>query len=135
MLAVETGGRGLRGLIYDDDKGVVARVSAAMSRSGFEVCGPVGTVADAVRTAVAEHPDVIVLALDVSGPLGLGLLPVLHAVAPSCAIVVLSSFDTLSLPALEAGAYELLADDDMAGLERALRRLASEAARVRNGVD
>lgn len=131
---MEAGSLSPRGLIYDDDDAVVVRVAEAMRRRGFGVAGVVTKVAEAVRAAIADRPDVIVLRLELIGPFGLGLLPVLHAASPGSAIVVLSSLSTLDLRALDAGAYALLGEGDAHGLERCLEQVACEA-KLRSGAD
>ena len=117
----------LQGLVYDDDPDTRRAVVAILARCGFQVAGYVASPADALVAATA-NPDVIVLDLALSGSRGLGILAALRAVAPGCALVVLSPFGALRQAALEAGACDFIDKRDMRQLEGCLRAVAEQAA-------
>lgn len=120
--------RRLRALVYEDDAATRRAVGVIADRCGFDVVGEVESAADAVLAAELSRPDAIVVDLALTGVLGLGILRTLQVAAPECAIVVLSSFETMRRPALQAGAYEFVGNSDLRRLERCLRRVAREAA-------
>lgn len=112
------------GLICTDDEVTRGAVRAMMARRGFTVVAEVDSAAAAIEAAARWSPEVAVVDLAVTAGLGLGILARLLGVAPRCAVVVLSDFPGLDLAALEAGAAELVAEHDLRGLDRCLRRLS-----------
>jgi hypothetical protein len=100
-----------------------------MRRCGFAVLYN-GEPARDIPTAVGRlRPDLLVLELALAGARGLGIVPAVLDAAPGCRVVLVSTFDKLRAPALEAGAYDLVGRDDFRDLEQCLRRLQAEAGR------
>lgn len=95
-----------------------------MGTRGLEVVAEVDTAAAAIDAAARWQPDVLVVDLAVTAGLGLGLLARLHDAAPEGSIVVLSAFPDLDVAAIEAGAVDVVAEDDLRGLGRCLDRAA-----------
>ena len=98
-----------------------------MNRCGYDVVAVVSTPA-AMSATRRVQPHALVLDLAVTGELGLKVLPHLLAASPGVAIVVLSSFESLTAAAVEAGAYDLLARSDLRLLERSLLTVALRQA-------
>ena len=121
-----------RGLVCDDEPASRRAVEAILAGCGFEVVASVGSAAEALVATELSSPDVVVLDLALAGDLGLRLIAALRFAQPGCAVVVLSSFTSLRRPALDAGAYDFVADAgaDLRELEACLRRLVDERARV-----
>lgn len=116
----------LRGLCCNDDPSTGRAIEAILGRCGFEVVGQVCSAADTMVAAGLCEPDAVVLDLVLTGDLGLDALAALRAVAPRCAVVVISSLDTMAPAALDAGAYDFVDIADLRALERSLRRLSTE---------
>lgn len=121
-----------RGLVCDDAPASRRAVEAILAGCGFEVVASVGSAAEALVATELSSPDVIVLDLALTGDLGLRVVAALRAAHSGCAVVVLSSFASLRRPALDAGAYDFVADAgaDLRELEGCLRRLADERAYI-----
>jgi DNA-binding NarL/FixJ family response regulator len=115
----------LRGLSCIDDPATRRAVDVILRRCGYHVIAEVGSAAEAIVAAGVGKPDAVVLDLALTGDLGLGVLAALHAASPGCAVIVVSSFDTMRPATLEAGAYDFLANSDLRVLERSLLRLAA----------
>lgn len=118
----------LRALSCNDDAPSRRAVAAILRRCGYDVVGDVRSAAEAIVAAAVGQPDAIVLDLGRTGDLGLGALDALHEASPGCAVIVVSSFETMRSAALEAGAYGFVGNSDLRALERSLRRLAAERA-------
>ncbi len=123
----------LRALFCNDGAASRRAVEVMLHRCGFDVVGDVASAIEAVVAASVGEPDAVVLDLGLTGDLGLGALAALHAASPGCAVILVSSFDTMRAAALEAGAYDFVGNADLRVLERSLRRLAAERRRVRQG--
>lgn len=121
-----------RGLVCDDDASSRRAVEAILERCGFHVVASVASAAEALVAAELSAPDVIVLDLALTGDLGLRVIAALRAADAGCAVVVLSAFTSLRGPALDAGAYDFVADAgaDLRELEGCLRRLVDERAQA-----
>lgn len=119
-------GQPLRWLCWIDEPNTSRAVGAVLRRCGFETAGAVTSPAEALVATGGCEPDVVVLDLALTGELGLGAVQALHAVAPKCAVVVVSSFDTMRPAALQAGAYDFVGLSDLRLLERCMRRLAAD---------
>ncbi len=113
------------GAVYDDPSTRPA-VSAIMERCGFSVALLRGPGSELVEQTRDVSPEVVVVDLASGGSRGLRVVVDLRTAVPSCAVIVLSPFEGLREPALEAGAYELAGTDDLRDLERCLRRLTAE---------
>lgn len=120
----------LRGLLCNDEPATRRAVEVILRRCGYHVIAEVGSAADAIVDARVGKPDAVVLDLALTGDLGLGALAALHAASPGCAVIVVSSFDTMRPAALEAGAYDFVGNSDLRALERSLQRLAAGGPQV-----
>lgn len=120
----------LRGLLCNDEPATRRAVEVILRRCGYNVIAEVGSAAEAIVAAGVGTPDVMVLDLALTGDLGLGALAALYAASPGCAVIVVSSFDTMRPATLEAGAYDFVGNSDLRALERSLQRLAAEGPRV-----
>lgn len=119
-------GRTLRGLCCDDEPAACRAVEAILDRCGFEVVAPVASAGEAVAAAAAARPDALVIDLALTGDPGLRTLALVRAAAPGCAVIVVSSLDTMGPAARDAGAYDFVAKSDLRALETCLRRLVGE---------
>jgi len=125
-----TGGRTvLRALIVEDEPSLCRSLRATVSAFGFTDVADVPAGNDAIEVAATTDPNLIVLDVDLMGSRGLQLIPALLAVAPSCALVVLSSFDSLRFAALEAGAFAVVGKSDLRELQRELARMPGGSGR------
>ena len=115
----------LRAVSCTDSAANRRAVEAILLRGGFHIFAEVGSALDAIAAASVGQPDVVVLDIALTGDLGLRALRELHDAAPACAVIVVSSFETLRPASLAAGAYEFVGNADLRALERALRRLAT----------
>jgi two-component system response regulator RegA len=75
-------------LIIEDDATFSATLARALRRRGH-VVSIAATPDEALESVLAEHPDWIVLDLNLAGASGLALLPRLRERLPDCRIVVL----------------------------------------------
>ncbi len=89
----------LRVLLVDDDPDMRGLLVLMLAEDGrFAVVGHASDGAEAVRLAVSEQPDVVVLDLQMPGMDGLTALPLLRERLPHARIVVMSAFpDPLTL--------------------------------------
>lgn len=110
-------------LVLCAETGMARAVHAIVERCGFAAVRRVASAAEALVIAQEVTPDVVVADLPSTGILGLGLVTSLRRVAPLSQVVVLSSFDTLRSAALDTGALELVASNDLRLLEACLRRM------------
>lgn len=117
----------LRALCWIDDADTCRVLATVLRRCGFEVVGEVTSVADALVAAGVCQPHAVVVDVALTGDLGLGAVRAVHAVAPPCAVLVISPFETMKSAAMEAGAYDVLGYSDLRVLEHSLKRLATEA--------
>lgn len=96
----------LRVLLVDDDPDMRGLVEIMLEEDGrFAVVAHASNGLEAVRLAEQEHPDVVVLDLQMPGMDGLTALPMLRERLPRARIVVVSAFpDPLTLAdAIEQG--------------------------------
>lgn len=83
-----------RVLIAEDDSLTRSTMAAALTASGFHVCGDASTAAEAIRVFAEVGADVALLDLDLgSGPTGLDLAIELRKRSPCVGLVLLTSFD------------------------------------------
>ncbi|MFC4112374.1 response regulator [Nonomuraea zeae] len=111
----------LRLLIADDHPIVRDGLRAALgSEADFEIVGEAADGAQAVRLAAELHPDIVLMDLRMPGMGGVSAIRELSGTGPR--VLVLTTFDTDVLPALEAGASGyLLKDAPPEELVRAVR--------------
>ena len=116
-------------LVCDDEPATTRAVEAILRRCGFDVLASAPSAAEALRAA-AGGVDVVVVDLALTGDRGLGVIEAFHAARPGCAVVVLSPFDSLHGPAMDAGAFAFVATwpADPHDLERCLHTAAGMLA-------
>ena len=82
-----------RVLVVEDDDFTRTLVSSLVSSLGYEVCGQVATVTEAMSLAQELKPELALLDLDLGeGPTGVHLAHGLRKLNPNIAIVMLSSY-------------------------------------------
>lgn len=81
-------------LVVEDNADLLNALTRTLQSSGYEVC-PAGDAVDAVRSAVDEHPDLVLLDLGLPGGGGVGVLQHIENLPALCAIpvIVLSGRD------------------------------------------
>ncbi|GGS74739.1 response regulator [Nonomuraea spiralis] len=100
----------MRVLIVDDHPIVRDGLRAALgAEPGLEIVGEAGDGAEAVRLSAELRPDVVLMDLRMPGMDGLAAIRELSGSGPR--VLVLTTFDTDILPALEAGASGYLLKD------------------------
>ena len=88
---MKSGTETIRVLIVDDHKIIRDGLRDLISsREGMAVVGDAGNRADALSLATREHPDIIVLDLDLGDESGLELIPELHRVDEEVSIIILT---------------------------------------------
>lgn len=108
-----------------------AVLAHAVEAAGFEVVGMVGHWVEAVERVADLTVDVAVVDLALTGSVGVRLISVLRAAAPSCAVIALSPLEEIDLLVLEAGADEVVQPTDLRPLTAALERIAARRAHAR----
>jgi DNA-binding NarL/FixJ family response regulator len=88
-----SGGERLRVFILDDHELVRRGLQELLEGEGFEVVGTSGTAAEATRHIPALKPDVSVLDVRLPDGTGIEVCRDVHAVDPSLACVMLTSYD------------------------------------------
>lgn len=116
------------GVICEDDVAACRALDAILTRRGYTVLATVSSAEELLRAVAGLQAQVILIELALAGLAGLRILPALAAVAPGCAVVVLSPFVDLRPSAIEAGAYDLVDTRDLRDLDRCLDRLVAETA-------
>ena len=111
-----------RALVVQDDGWTRIAMRCVLVRCGFEVT-EVGSTGEALETAAAIRPRVVVVDLAVTGRMGLQVVPAFHVASPGTAVFVVSAFPRLRQPARQAGAADLVDFEDPRVLERQLHRL------------
>jgi DNA-binding NarL/FixJ family response regulator len=122
----------IRLLIVDDHPVVRDGLSGMFAPDpGFEVVGEAADGAEAIRQALALHPNVILMDLRMPGTDGVTAITELARLGVPARVLVLTTYDTDShvLPAIEAGATGyLLKDAPRDELLRAVRAAADGQA-------
>jgi diguanylate cyclase (GGDEF)-like protein/PAS domain S-box-containing protein len=122
----ERSGRGV--LIVEDDASVRRLLGALLEEErDLHVVGQAGDGREAVALARHHQPDLIVLDLAMPGIGGLEALPLLRAVSPGAAVIVLSGLDEPGLEERarsEGAAGYLVKGSDLSELPDFLRRVA-----------
>lgn len=83
----------VRCLLVDDSATYLAAAEALLSTSGIEVVGAVRTTGAAVRAAIEERPDIVVLALEVAQDNGFQLVHHLAAMASAPVVLLVTARD------------------------------------------
>lgn len=97
----------IRVLIVDDHPVVRDGIAATLTdEPDFEVAGAAGSIAQAVATCAREHPDVVLLDLELPDGSGIDAIAKLHAVTPDAKVVIFTAYDSDErvLGAIRAGA-------------------------------
>ncbi|UQU66598.1 response regulator transcription factor [Couchioplanes caeruleus] len=119
-------------LLADDQHLVRAGFRSLLKRDrGIEVVGEASTGDEAVRTARAVRPDVVLMDIRMPGLDGIEATRRILAEAPECRIVILTTFETdeYVFAALAAGASGFLTKEvDPEGLRHAVRVVAAGEA-------
>ena len=88
----------IRVLIIDDHAVIRAALRMFLdSHPGVRVVGEGSGPEDGLAMTILEHPDIILLDLDLGGCNGLDLLPQLHIAAPEAHVVVLTGVRDLDM--------------------------------------
>jgi DNA-binding NarL/FixJ family response regulator len=118
---------GLRILLAEADRPTLAGLRLSLSQAGFEIAAEVGSPAAAVDAALAEAPDVALIAADLPGG-GIDAVRTLSELAPRVRVIVLSPrpHGEELVAAVLAGAAGYLAKDMSAQrLPHAVRGVAA----------
>ena len=105
----------IRVLIVDDHKIIRDGLRDLISsREGMIVVADAGNRADALRAVTREHPDIIVLDLDLGDDSGLDLIPELHRADEEVGIIVLTGMRETEKRdrAIELGARGMVLKDE-----------------------
>ena len=118
------------GVLIVDDHPVVREGLAAVleDTKDVRVVGSLGSAEEALASAAAAPPDVVLLDLELPGMNGVDAIPRLTAAAPRSRIIVLTAYDTEErvLGALKAGAAGyLLKGAGAAEIVQAIRAVAA----------
>jgi DNA-binding NarL/FixJ family response regulator len=118
------------GVVCDDRPAVRRTVTSLLARCGFAVDGEADRFEELCALLSRTAPTVAILTLPIAGRTGLSAITELRAVAPRCALVVLSAYGNLELAAREAGACALVPEDDLQALQIVLRGIAGAPRHV-----
>jgi two-component system, NarL family, nitrate/nitrite response regulator NarL len=107
----------IRVLLVDDH--AVIRTALRLlieSRPGLQVIGEAANRLDALAVAAREHPDLILLDLDLGGSSGLDFLPELLVIAPAARVLILTGLHDAELHrrAVRLGAMGVVVKDKAA---------------------
>lgn len=116
-------------LVDDDDlyRDVLAR---SLGRRGFQVTS-VATPAEAMACCQNQHPDYIILDLNLAGQSGLNLIEPLLTLAPEARILILTGYASIPtvVSAIKLGAVQYLAKP--AGVTDIIQALVEEEMAIR----
>ena len=118
----------MRILLCDDTPELRMLLRYALESEGaMEIVGEVGDGDAAVQFAADEHPDIVVLDLEMPGPRPEALLTALRGAAPDAALVTFSGHDpaVVAGAAVEEIALHVPKTTDLAAAARAVRALGS----------
>ncbi len=120
-------------VVVVDDHAIVREGLRALlvATHGFELVASVGTGAEALRCAVADHPDVLVLDVNLPDASGIEIAHQVRRAAPHVGIVMLTMYDDEAtvLAAMRAGAMGyVLKGADPDEVIRAIAAVASGSA-------
>lgn len=108
-------------LLVEDDDTIKRAVSGIAERCEVELLRPETCAADAIASAGRHRPGAIVVDLDLSGVLGLRIVPALLVASPGSAVIAISPFEGLRDKVLEAGAVAMFDPSDLRLLDACLR--------------
>lgn len=108
-------------LLVEDDETIKAAVSVIAERCGMQLLKPVASAAEALTAAGRHLPDVVVLNLNLSGVLGVRIVPALLAASPASAIIAISPFIRLRDKVVTSGAVAMFDPEDLRLLDACLR--------------
>lgn len=114
------------GVVCDDRLSVRRAVTSLLARCGFAVVGEADCFDEMRALLTRTAPTVAILTLPIAGRTGLSAITELSAVAPQCALVVLSAYGNLELAAREAGARALVPEDNPQALQAVLLGLSRQ---------
>jgi DNA-binding NarL/FixJ family response regulator len=103
-----------RVLVVDDQRLIRESIASLLSiQDGIEVVATAGDGAEAVTQASAHAPDVVLMDVRMPGMDGVAAVSAVRAAAPSCRVVMLTTFDDEDyvVRALRAGAVGYLLKD------------------------
>ena len=102
-----------RVLVVDDVDLFRTGLAAALSRTGFEVCGEARDAEEAVSTAEVLQPDVVMLDILMPGLSGLEVVEKIVAVSPQSRVIMLTASESSEdlLECIKAGARGYLVKD------------------------
>jgi two-component system response regulator DesR len=119
----------IRVLLAEDQAMVRGALAALLSLEGdIAIVAEVGRGDEVIPAALATHPDVALLDIEMPGGDGLTTAAALRAAMPACRVVILTTFGRIGYlrRAMESGAVGfLLKDAPAADLARALRRVVA----------
>jgi DNA-binding NarL/FixJ family response regulator len=121
-----------RGAGEDPSGGSAGPVRRAIEAGGGEVVAHVERWAQLLVVALEHDAEVVVLDLAMSGRAGVRLIGALRELTPDARIVVVSELRAIDLAALEAGADDVVALDDLRPLSAAIRGVRTSPARPRS---
>lgn len=102
-----------RAVLCVSDAQVRAATRSLLERAGMVIVADVDRGLDALAAAVHDQAELIVLDLTLVGTLGLRVIELMRSAIPSAMIVALSPLDTLTQPALDAGAVAVLTPEEL----------------------
>jgi DNA-binding NarL/FixJ family response regulator len=83
----------IRILVCDDHEVIRTGLAALLAGTEIEIIGEAANGKDAIRLAMKDHPDVVLLDIRMDDGDGLATLEKLRAKAPECKVVMLSTYD------------------------------------------
>lgn len=111
-----------RAVVCDDDPVARQLERGILTAVGFDVIAGVTNAVEALQVVSTYQPDVLVLDLGLPGTPGETIIQPVREVAPGCAVVICSAFDTTR--AIENGAIYVINKGANKELEAMLARLA-----------
>jgi pilus assembly protein CpaE len=115
-------------MVVDDQQPFREAARAVIARlDGFEIIAEAESGEEAVEIAVAVHPDLVLMDINMGDMDGITATSIITSANPDTMVVLLSTYELSDLPptARTSGAAAYVNKDDFGG--RALRRLWAEA--------
>lgn len=117
----------LQAIVCEDHDGLRRALAVILQRCGFEQIAFAASAREAVTTARAVQPHVVVLDIALTGRAGLRSVGDIRAAVPGCAVMLVCPFPDLRSAALAAGAQDLLDPSDLRPLAQWLSGLRQAA--------